>query len=122
MYLKHLVFVYGTLKRGCSNHFFLEEARCLGRGRTLHAYALYEGEYPFVIREEHLTPIQGEVYEVDGQTLQRLDRLEEHPDYYRRDQVDVVLEDGSKLLAWLYFFPTPRGRFIESGEWLPVRP
>lgn len=117
MYLKHLVFVYGTLKRGFSNHFFLEGARCRGRARTREHYALYEGEYPFVFRKERVGPIYGEVYEVDTQTLMKLDRLEEHPDYYCRDQVEVVLDDGGSLTAWLYFFPAPQGRLIRSGEW-----
>ncbi|MBU1247458.1 MAG: gamma-glutamylcyclotransferase [Proteobacteria bacterium] len=117
MYPKQVVFVYGTLKRGFSNHFFLKDAKFLGRGRTLEPYALSDGEYPFVYRKEKVSPVCGEIYEMDGETLLQLDHLEQDPEYYCRDQLDVVLEDGDKLRAWLYFFPVPQGRLIESGEW-----
>lgn len=117
MYRKHAVFVYGTLKKGMSNHFFLRESRFLGRAATAEPYALYEDEYPIVTRTPAVGPVQGEVYEVDDKILRRLDILEQHPDYYRREQVGVLLESGDPLLVWLYFFPEPKGRLIPEGTW-----
>lgn len=117
MYPKPKVFVYGTLKRGFSNHRLLEGARFVGCARTAQPYALYESDYPLVYRKERVSTIGGEVYEMDPDQLMHLDRLEQHPDYYCRDQVDVVLEGGARESVWLYFFPVPQGTLIESGDW-----
>jgi len=62
--------------------------------------------------------VTGEVYSVDDATLKRLDQLEGHPDAYRREQAEVVLEDGTELIAWIYFFDTAEGNLVESGDFL----
>lgn len=115
---KHAVFVYGTLKSGFPNHFFVEECEFVGRAQTRELYSLYEGEYPLVYRHERLSHVKGEVYIVDDFTLTRLDQLEEHPDYYRRELVEVELDSGFVMTAWLYFFPRPEGRALPGGEWM----
>lgn len=117
MHRKHAVFVYGTLKRGLSNHFFLREARFLGQARTVERYALYEDEFPLVTRIQAVSPIQGEVYEVSEKILHHLDVLEQHPEFYRRELVEVQLEDGSRREAWLYFSPEPKGALLPEGVW-----
>jgi gamma-glutamylaminecyclotransferase len=117
MYRKQVVFVYGTLKRGCPNHFFLDQARLLGVARTVERYALYEDEYPRLYKGEQVSRIQGEVYEIDEETLARLDRLEDHPHSYRREEALVELGPGRTLSAWIYFSPSGRGRHIPQGVW-----
>ncbi len=120
---EYLVFVYGTLRRGYGNHYLLAEgARLLGPARTLEAYALYALEIPFVLRQPALTPIRGEVYAVDQECLARLDELEEHPDWYRRELVGVRTEQGQELRAWLYFYPSPQGRLVPSGDYADFAP
>ncbi|MES9997732.1 gamma-glutamylcyclotransferase [Desulfovibrio aminophilus] len=114
---KHAVFVYGTLKRGKPNHFFLRGARFLGRAETVEPYALFEDEYPIVSRTPAVGPVLGEVYSLDEKALRRLDVLEQHPEIYRREQVPVRLEGGVVREAWLYFHPEPMGRLIPSGDW-----
>jgi gamma-glutamylcyclotransferase (GGCT)/AIG2-like uncharacterized protein YtfP len=110
------VFVYGTLRRRFSNHHLLGRALYVGAGRTREPFALYLDDYPYVIRHEAVSAIVGEVYKVDVATMFALDALEEHPHVYRREKVGVVLEDGQETEAWLYFYPTPRGRLIASGD------
>ena len=75
---RHLVFVYGTLKRGGSNHHFLAGQRFLGRARTAPGFTLYSlGEYPGLVeRADDRDGVAGELWEVDSSALRRLDQLE----------------------------------------------
>jgi gamma-glutamylcyclotransferase (GGCT)/AIG2-like uncharacterized protein YtfP len=72
------VFVYGTLKRGGSNHALLAGQRFAGAARTVAAYRLHQLEgYPGMVRAETGgRSIEGEVWEVDVPCLGRLDQLE----------------------------------------------
>ena len=101
----HLVFVYGSLKSGRSNHnAYLGASDMLGRGYMEGLYDLIDlGWYPAVLRREDGQPtrIYGEVYEVDEDTFYSLDLLEGHPDYYKREQVNLA--DGTRV--WTYFLP-----------------
>jgi len=76
-----LVFVYGTLKRGLSNHRWLSGQQFQGEARTQPDYRLHDlGGYPGLV----LAPggpgtglaIQGEVWAVDPAALRRLHQLE----------------------------------------------
>jgi len=122
------LFVYGTLRKGYGNHRFLndERVRFLGRGETAEKYAMYCVGIPFVTKEKQVSKIKGEVYEVPEDVLSRIDSLEGHPYAYRRELTEVVLEDGQKLTAWIYFYPYERleGRgltLIESGDYADCR-
>jgi len=114
------VFVYGTLKRGHGNHRELEGATFLGEGQTAERYALHVQRLPMVDRNNPVSSIQGELYLVDRATFADLDRLEGHPNCYRRYLIRVVLADGSVRAAWMYFFDRPDGPIMESGRYLRV--
>jgi gamma-glutamylcyclotransferase (GGCT)/AIG2-like uncharacterized protein YtfP len=115
---EELVFVYGTLRRGYGNHYLLEEgARLLDLARTAQAYALYALEIPFAIKDQAVSTLRGEIYAVTPECLARLDELEEHPTWYRRELVEVVTDQGDNLQAWLYFYPEPRGGLVPSGDY-----
>ncbi len=113
---KSYVFVYGTLRKGSSNHGLLRSARFMGQGKTVRPYALYLGEYPFVYKDESRCRITGEVYAVDSATLLLLDELEEHPEVYRREPAEVILDSGERLTCWLYFYPRQEGELHPSGD------
>jgi len=72
------VFVYGTLKRGCSNHGQLVGQRYLGDARTAPGFTLYAvADYPGMVRSPDATHfVTGEVWEVDDACLKRLDAFE----------------------------------------------
>ncbi len=111
-----LLFVYGTLRKGGANHHLLQHAPFLGQARTTNAYALFLGDYPYAAKSPAVSPIVGEIYAVDAPTLKHVDDLEEHPRWYRREPVQVRLDCGEELTAWLYFHPRPWGRCLESGD------
>ncbi len=114
-----LVFVYGTLRRGCPNcETYLAGAEFIAAARTREPYALYVGRYPYVVKDERVGPIVGEIWRVTPRILARLDRLEEHPDWYRREVVAVIDDAGNEFAAWLYFYPQPEGEPIPSGDYL----
>ncbi len=111
------LFVYGTLKKGFGNHSYLKGARFLGRARTKHRYALYEDGVPFLVKTPPIAQVKGEVYEVSEEILERIDKLEGHPTVYRREKIEVVMEENGKVVkAWVYLFPYARGKLIRDGE------
>ncbi|MBV5329983.1 MAG: gamma-glutamylcyclotransferase [Chlorobium sp.] len=113
------IFVYGTLKRGFSNHHFLMGSRFIGTGRTVEKYAMHtEGGIPFVVENEPVSYIYGELFSVDGAVLQSLDRLERHPTWYRRREIDICLDGGTNppMKVWMYFIPHHSGKIITTGE------
>lgn len=73
------IFVYGTLKRGGSNHGYLERQTFVGSAMTEPRYRLYDmGGFPgMVLDAEHGLSILGEVWDVDAECLRRLDVLED---------------------------------------------
>lgn len=118
--IKHLVFVYGTLRRGgagaMANRFpkakFIAEAKVSG--------SLYDlGAYPGLRLNEAHSLVVGEVYEVADETLNQLDEFEADS-HYERQQVEISLGKHSRL-CWVY---TPKPEFydlrslITSGDWL----
>src|SRR5689334_8617863 len=72
------LFIYGTLKRGGSNHAFLAGQHFLGPARTVPGFALYSlGDYPGMVRAPGDTAgVTGELWVVDDACLAELDRLE----------------------------------------------
>lgn len=82
---KHLVFVYGTLKRGFSRSSALREQRYIGIARTEPKYGIFGyGGYPALV-DEALAEVSGivaskrifgELYEVDDACMQELDKIE----------------------------------------------
>lgn len=114
-----LVFVYGTLRQGYGNHRLLEGARFLGVRHTAPTFTMIHlGGFPGVLATGQ-TSIIGEVYEVtDPEMLRRLDRLEGHPDWYRRTPIVTLEGDAVEI----YIYPENDGRsrtapVVESGDW-----
>jgi len=109
------LFVYGTLKRNFHNHHFLKSSQYIGTGYTKNQYAMYTNGIPFVIKGDPVSYIHGELYAVDAVTLKLLDRLEGHPDWYCREQVEIVSVENQTITAWLYFYPVKEGKLNSTG-------
>jgi gamma-glutamylcyclotransferase (GGCT)/AIG2-like uncharacterized protein YtfP len=117
---KHLVFVYGTLRRGGAramsirfpNSKFIADAKVNGRLFDL-------GAYPGLLLNESKSLVTGEVYEVDDEILNRLDDFESSSHYLRK-QVEISLGTDSRI-CWTYE-PNPEFysplTLITSGDWI----
>jgi gamma-glutamylcyclotransferase (GGCT)/AIG2-like uncharacterized protein YtfP len=117
-----LLFVYGTLRRGHGNHRLV--AGCfVAEAVTVEPFAMDGVGVPKCHRTARhpawLRPVVGELMRVDAPTLKRVDRLEGHPDWYRRERVQVVRRDlhvpGGFVstvaeTAWMYVM---RGKCME---------
>lgn len=110
--LNQAVAVYGTLKRGKGNHPLLSKAMFVGTAKTKNKYPLVIRNWglPFLINKPNVGHnVEVEIYLVDQQTLDRLDILEGHPDWYQRKRRKFILLDNGydklEMTAWVYFGP-----------------
>ncbi|MCV5331688.1 gamma-glutamylcyclotransferase, partial [Escherichia coli] len=96
--MQHLIFVYGTLRKGEYNHHYLSSAQFLGLHETDAQFSLYDvGSYPAL--SEGQRSIQGEVYLIDDDTLVALDKLEDVPVEYCRESIATPFGQ-----AWIYLY------------------
>lgn len=110
------VFVYGTLRRGESNHALLAAATFVREARTPPAFTLFAFDGHPGMGDGGTTAVAGECFDVDDVTLAALDQLEDHPRWYQRRT--IVLDDGEAVCT--YILPTrfTEGRaVIASGDW-----
>ncbi len=127
------VFVYGTLMRGNAlNRAYLQDATFAKETTTLEYYPMYSvgDSFPAVFLEEPYSdddsPVHGELYLVDGKTLEAIDKAEgcQRPTGYRRAK--VTLEDGS--WAWIYFLEGEHTAWkncekrVKDGKWVKPTP
>ncbi len=138
---KPMVFVYGTLKKDHPNHGYLRHSEFVRRMYlTKDFYMVSLGGFPAIVSSHDIEKppkalgkpyhIYGELYRVNAATLESLDCLEGHPDFYSRKQLDVHdMEEN----AWVYVLPksyvvddTLKARaglssaLISEGVWLPT--
>ena len=114
-----LVFVYGTLKRGASNHAWLAGSSWLGEacmpGLVLHDLG------PFPMAVVGAGTVHGELYAVAAAGLARLDQLEGYPRLY--DRRLLPLADGRRV--WVYLGRPRQVRhapLLACGHWPPQIP
>ena len=117
---KHLVFVYGTLRRGGVRAMpdIFPDSKFIGIARV--SGRLYDlGAYPGLLLDESDSPVIGEVYEIDDEILSKLDDIEASSNY-RRKQVEVSLRNRG-MTCWVYEPDSksyPRRILITSGDWI----
>jgi gamma-glutamylcyclotransferase (GGCT)/AIG2-like uncharacterized protein YtfP len=111
------VFVYGTLRRGGSNHFRMEKAEFVTAG-TVNGRLYQIDWYPGLVLDATADAVIGEIYQVPPAVLEELDRFEGAE--YRRLQTPVRLPDGETVSAWIWEWlgPVDESRRITSGDWL----
>lgn len=105
---KHIVFVYGTLKKGYRNNHYLSDAIFLGAAETVEKYHMRRHKYwyPAVIETLEHYNIIGELWSCSDCVLKSLDRLEGTPDLFYRKEVPII-HNAVVINAWIYFFNYP---------------
>ncbi|KAF5735308.1 putative gamma-glutamylcyclotransferase [Tripterygium wilfordii] len=112
----HLVFTYGTLKRGFGNHSLLQDlmrtgdAVFKGTYQTVQKYPLVCGPYmvPFLLNFPGVPgsrTVSGELYAVSARGLVPIDELEGTTQgHYERLPIEVVVvgpnDDGGEKRVW----------------------
>jgi len=94
------VFVYGTLKSGHWNNGLLRTSRLVSEEAKLEGLCLYRNypSFPVSYYEEG-SKIIGELWEVDGATLTRLDQLESEGYMYNRET--MTTECGQECMVYV---------------------
>ena len=114
-----LVAVYGTLKQGYKNYL-----RHLNGFQPLHAnfvdipFRMYEGDsYPMIVSSVDNHAVFVEVFEVDADTMEKLDRLEAPYDCHRESIFVVELDREVEIYVFNQPEPPPEFTIVESGNW-----
>lgn len=133
----HRIFTYGTLmsKRSNNGRIF-SRGRLLGQAVTVEPYLLMDfGGFPGMYKlneittsellEKNLQSIQGELWEINDEALEACDRLEGHPDHYKRTPIKVRLEtklqggdlDDGIFDCETYFYQGAIHGILCDGKW-----
>lgn len=105
--------VYGTLRVGQPNwRHMLGHCPYLGTHR-LKGFAMFDASGIPVAVPEEASSIVVDLFDADPPSLQKCDRLEGHPVYYKRRSVHL---GGNR--AWVYAFDSIDAAPIHHGDWL----
>ena len=114
------IFVYGTLKRGGSNHALLTSQQFLGAARTSPGYTLYlPGDYPGMVRAANdQAGVTGEVWLVDDACLQQLDELEGVAEgLYERTPIQLTAPFAAEPAQAYLYLRNITGRAAIGSVW-----
>jgi len=117
-----LIFVYGTLKRGCRNHGYLAGQHLLGEAHTMPGFTLYALiGYPGLVEDpQDHEGVRGELWDVDDSCLRRLDELEGLAEgLYRRASIPLSGVFSDLEVETYYYLRSLAGRRCLGREWAP---
>lgn len=129
----HSVFVYGTLRKGGSNHFRMDGAEFAGSGKVRGEIYLIDSNPHLIFPALNLDGegwVLGEVYRVSETQLKALDEFEgiseryEEPYEYRRVMTAVEMDSGEKGYAWVWEWNSclDGSQPLLQGDWLLYEP
>lgn len=98
------VFVYGSLMSNYENHHVMEEANGKFISKALTSDKIFDlmgvnDYYPTIVKGNR--KIYGEIYEVDDEGIEILNRLEGYPNFYDKKEFSFDTENG-KINALMY--------------------
>jgi len=117
-----LLFIYGTLRKGCRAHARMRNSEFVGMA-TMQGELVYAKRYPGFVTGRGT--VHGELYKVDAATLRSLDEYEGcfiQPPHYLRENRKCTSSDLSQIDADVYVFQHQgSGEFeIPDGDWLTL--
>ena len=117
----HLLFIYGTLKRGDVRAYLLQGQTFLGEASTAPRYRLFNtGDYPALVEVEPLDlggrSIQGELWAIDEDCLDRLDE-EEGVDEGLYERRAVELSPHKERVQSYFYLPSIAGMSDCGTAW-----
>lgn len=121
---KHLVGVYGSLRKTMSNHqYHLSSSEYKGTFSTEPEYTLHSLSYYPGLKLNGNTSVVMEVYEVDENTLKRLNQLEgyypgEKSTFYDRIEINTP---WGKAFTYIYVNELSKESIVESGDWVAYK-
>lgn len=115
------LFVYGTLKRGGSNHAHLAGQRFLGEARTVPGYTLFSlGDYPGLVPAPgDVAGVTGELWRIDSACLAHLDELEGiSENLYNRGPIQLAVRPdvAPAIPVETYFYARPVSKRPHLGS------
>ncbi len=127
------VFVYGTLRKGGSNHFRMDGAEFVGKGVVKGEIYQIDTNPKLVfpaLKLDGECRVVGEVYQVSETQLKALDAFEgiseryEEPYEYRRVMTGVEMESGELAYAWVWEWNSclEGAKLLPEGDWLLYEP
>lgn len=122
--VRHSLFVYGTLKKGGSNHGFMAEQRFLGEAHSDPGFSLIDlGDFPGLVPcDDDQAGVVGEVWSVDQACLTALDQLEGVDEgLYRRAPIHLSPSFEQGVVETYFFAGSLLGRKrLAGGSW-PIK-
>ncbi len=120
------LFVYGTLRRGMSNGFYLKDAKLVAPIAWTEGKLYDTGHgYPGLVSGKG--KVYGEVYRIDKVQLKYMDDLEDyhgpgHPQNLYERKVKRIATIRGFVWAYLYYYRNKEeliknGTFIPGGDW-----
>lgn len=111
--VRHRVFVYGTLRRGGSNHERMAGATLIGPA-TVRGHLYRIDWYPGLVLDSDGPEVVGEIYEVGESRLSALDDYE--GEEYRRLLTEA--STGERVWVWEWIGDPPLKGHLPNGDWL----
>ena len=113
------LFVYGTLRRGCHNHFFMRDAKYISHGRTQESMCLVahvDYKVPLTWPDPNGQTLRGELYEIDERSIMPIHRMEVNSGYEAK-WMTIVKDDSQVSRALVYCHPpTDNRHFVKIAH------
>lgn len=118
---KHLVAVYGSLRKKMYNHHYhLSTSKYEGTFSTEPEYTLHEVSLFPGLKLNGNTSVVMEVYEVNEETLNNINRLENYNPEKKStfyDRIEINTPWG-KSFTYIYVNELSKDSIVESGDWV----
>lgn len=112
-----LIFVYGTLRRGGTNHFRMAGMDFISSA-TVHGMLYRVDWYPALILNPDAPMVRGEIYQINDTSLPALDEYEGAQYHRVRTTATDTRGQEHEVWIWEWIDSTETLQPIPDGDWL----